>query len=397
MAERRRKTLLVVDDELLFLRTIADGFLAASSDLQVLTAHNGRVAMEVLGRTPVDLVVTDLNMPEVDGFELLAYLSREHPHTPVLVMTAFGTPEIEERLRGLGVSQYLDKPLEFRQLAERVNEALEASATGHLQGITLATFLQMIAMERKSCCVLVESAGRSGELCFQGGELVHARTGPLDGEYAAMEIVCWERPSIDITASSPPRTRTVKMPLAEILLDAFRRQDETERGVEPQDIGEQHQSDYLALSGEVAHAINTTTIQEENMAGPAQEKLKELGSSIDGFIGVALYTPAGELLAHHSNELTTLKDVGVLANNVLMNAQKASLEMGTGRGQQVHIEGERTHILARCLNEGTDPLRSQPGKSHIHMVVVLKPDAPIGLAKLRINNALERLADDFRM
>jgi len=86
----------------------------------------------------------------------------------------------------------------------------------------------------------------------------------------------------------------------------------------------------------------------------------------------------------------------VLANAVLINAQKASLEMGTGRGQQVHIEAEKAHILARCLNEGTDPLRSQPGKAHIHMVVVLTNDASIGLAKMRMNSAIDKLAEDFR-
>lgn len=91
-----------------------------------------------------------------------------------------------------------------------------------------------------------------------------------------------------------------------------------------------------------------------------------------------------------------LKEVGILANNVLLNAQKASIEMGTGRGQQVHVEAERAHILARCLNEGTDPLKSQPGKAHIHMVLVLKNDASIGLAKLRLGSVIEKLAEDFR-
>ena len=71
--------------------------------------------------------------------------------------------------------------------------------------------------------------------------------------------------------------------------------------------------------------------------------------------------------------------------------------MGTGRGQQVHVEAEKAHFIVRCLNEGTDPLKSQPGKAHIHMVVVLKNDASIGLAKMRMNSVIQRLAEDFRM
>ena len=127
----------------------------------------------------------------------------------------------------------------------------------------------------------------------------------------------------------------------------------------------------------------------------AQDTLKEL-AGIDGFGGVAVFTPTGETLAMLQGDATHLKEVGVLANNVLLNAQKASIEMGAGRGQQVHVEGEKAHVLARCLNEGNDPLRSQPGKTHIHMVLLLKNDASIGLAKMRMNSAIAKLADEFR-
>lgn len=126
------------------------------------------------------------------------------------------------------------------------------------------------------------------------------------------------------------------------------------------------------------------------------EKLKEL-QSIEGFSGAAVFTPTGEQLAILEGDAQRLKDVGVLANNVLLNAQKSSLEMGTGRGQQVHVEAEKAHILVRCLNEGTDPLKSQPGKAHIHLVMVLKSEASIGLAKMRINAAALKLAEDFRL
>jgi predicted regulator of Ras-like GTPase activity (Roadblock/LC7/MglB family) len=127
----------------------------------------------------------------------------------------------------------------------------------------------------------------------------------------------------------------------------------------------------------------------------ASDKLKEL-AGLEGFSGAAVYTPTGEALVtmagdHH------LKEVGVLANHVLLNAQKASIEMGTGRGHQVHVEAEKAHIFVRCLNEGTDPLKSQPGKAHIHLVLVLKSDAAIGLAKLRVASVIEKLAEDFRV
>jgi predicted regulator of Ras-like GTPase activity (Roadblock/LC7/MglB family) len=134
----------------------------------------------------------------------------------------------------------------------------------------------------------------------------------------------------------------------------------------------------------------------EDVRMKATDKLKEL-QALDGFSGAALFTPTGEQLVMLEGDAQRLKEVGILANNVLLNSQKASLEMGAGRGQQVHVEGEKAHILVRCLNEGTDPIKSQPGKAHIHLVLVLKNDSAIGLAKMRMNATIQQLAEEFRM
>src|SRR3990172_2065107 len=126
------KTVLIVDDEELFLRTVADGFAAHSQRVNVLTASNGRVAAEILGSCAVDLVVTDIKMPEMDGFELIAHMSRCCPRVPVIVMTAFGTEHVETRLEREGVAQYLDKPFDLPALVKTVFDTLDARASGHL-------------------------------------------------------------------------------------------------------------------------------------------------------------------------------------------------------------------------------------------------------------------------
>ena len=314
--------------------------------------------------------------------------------------------------------------MDFPELAEKVFASLEASASGHLSGIALPTVLQMIEIDRKTCTVCVTSRDHIGELSFRGGTLVDAATGSLRGSDAAMEIVCWETPEIDILSGGPQSTRTpaklLELSVTQVLLEAFRAQDERER-----DRQRALRRATLPGPGPVpapkitpVSGLKPTTVppgtprvdswfppvtaaskdppHKERINVSAQEKLKEL-TTIDGFSGAAVYTPQGELLSVLAGEVGNLKDIGVLANNVLMNAQKASLEMGTGRGQQVHIEADSSNILVRCLNEGTDPLRSQPNKAHIHLVVVLKSDAAIGMAKLRVNSVIQKLAEDFRM
>jgi predicted regulator of Ras-like GTPase activity (Roadblock/LC7/MglB family) len=325
----------------------------------------------------------------MDGFELMAHMSRSHPSIPIIVMTAFGTPDVEKRVERQGVAQYLDKPLDFPALAKTVFDALDASASGHLEGITLPTLLQMIEADRKTCTVRVRCHGQIGHLFFNRGEPLDAEVGPLRGEAAALALVGCEQPAIEILGGRVQRPRVISRSLSEILLESLRVKDENERKQARGASGAPS-----AAPGSPAGVTTESTRRAEPMA--VNDKLKEL-TSIEGFAGAAVYTPTGEPMATLAVEGQHLKEVGILANNVLLNAQKASIEMGTGRGQQVHVEAERAHILARCLNEGTDPLKSQPGKAHIHMVVVLKSDASIGLAKLRIGSVIEKLAEDFRI
>jgi len=71
--------------------------------------------------------------------------------------------------------------------------------------------------------------------------------------------------------------------------------------------------------------------------------------------------------------------------------------MGIGNCKMIHIETDRIHILAQCLNEGKDPFKVNPGKAHIHLVLVLSSEAGIGLAKLKVASVIKSLADDFRI
>jgi CheY-like chemotaxis protein len=122
----RVKEVLIVDDEEPFLLSIADGLSIYKKYFNLLTATNGAEAIKILKSSSlIDLVVTDLSMPKMDGFELLAYMNRNYAKIPVILMTAFGTPKIEEIVHNMGVFRYLEKPLDINILAENISDALE--------------------------------------------------------------------------------------------------------------------------------------------------------------------------------------------------------------------------------------------------------------------------------
>ncbi len=185
-------TLLIVDDDRNFLLSLADGLRSLEEDLEILTAPNGEEAVSLLESSEIDLIVSDIKMPKMDGFELLAHVSRNFPGLPVIIITAFGTPEIEKNMSAMGSFQYLEKPLDFNMLIESIYTGLEAKSSGYLKGISLPSFLQLVEMENKTCTLKIKEGERTGFLYFKKGELLNAETEDTDGEEAALDIISWE-------------------------------------------------------------------------------------------------------------------------------------------------------------------------------------------------------------
>ena len=110
---------LVVDDELLIRWSIAETLAAAGHD--VLEAGDGASAIQALktavdGRDDVDAVVLDYRLPDSNDLTLLATIRRLSPGSAVILMTAFGTPEIAEGALALGAFRVVHKPFDMHDL-----------------------------------------------------------------------------------------------------------------------------------------------------------------------------------------------------------------------------------------------------------------------------------------
>ncbi len=222
------KTLLIVDDDTLFIEGLGRGLARRIADLHVETAANGAEALDVFATTGVDLLLTDLQMPVMDGFALLAWITRERPHVPAIVMTAFGGGETEQRLHALGVGGYVQKPLDFDALTVRVAEVLAVPPPGHGHGVTLTRFLHVLALEAKTCTLDCESQGRRGRLALEAGRLAGAWTEGVEGRPAALEMLTWPEVAITIAEGRPPEA-TLRVPMEAVLLESSHRHDEARR------------------------------------------------------------------------------------------------------------------------------------------------------------------------
>ncbi len=121
-----RKRILLVDDEEDLLQAVAEGLTAFSEGvLEVLTAENGRKALEIFSSGPnIDLLVTDLAMPEMNGLELLAHVEKDYPGTPAIVLTSLITPETEGQIKAMGDYVCIEKPVGLKELLQHIMNEL---------------------------------------------------------------------------------------------------------------------------------------------------------------------------------------------------------------------------------------------------------------------------------
>jgi CheY-like chemotaxis protein len=224
-------TVLIVDDDESFLLSLIDGFKSYEDQFGIITAHNGEEAVTILDEQKIHLVLTDLKMPKMDGFALVAHLSSHHPDIPVIVMTAFGTPDMEANLKEIGAFQYIEKPIDFNLLVTKVLKGLEGRSKGFITGVSLGSFIQLLELDKKTCTLIVLSGKNKGTMYFKNGNLMDASTKDLSGIDAAFEIISWENVEIILTNSCNITEQKISESLGFILLEGSRRQDEGDTSV----------------------------------------------------------------------------------------------------------------------------------------------------------------------
>jgi CheY-like chemotaxis protein len=260
------KNVLIVDDDKEMLLALKEGFKRYQESFAVLLAEDGLKALDSLKANVISLVVTDLKMPQMDGFELLAHIMEHYPDIPVIMITGYSTPEMELLARQGGAVGYISKPFLIENLARQILATLrKESEGGTLHSVSSGMFLQLIEMEQKTCTIRLEdkSSGEKGILFFREGELLDARVNNLKGESAAHKIFSWDEVNLSIQNGCALTENKIRKDLQPMILEAARQKDE--KG-----------SDESA-----------TIIMEDEPAGPttSSESLQDIKNKIENEVG----------------------------------------------------------------------------------------------------------------
>lgn len=120
MAEQHAKRILVVDDE--ENARVALSKILSREGYEVASAGNGYEALNYLRNRDVELIITDINMPEMNGLVFLRELSRRHPASNVIMITAYGEVESYIEAMNLGAFEYINKPVKIDELKKIIGK-----------------------------------------------------------------------------------------------------------------------------------------------------------------------------------------------------------------------------------------------------------------------------------
>ena len=225
------RKVLVVDNNRALRKLIQNKCGKFKDKFTTLLAGDGLEAVEHLKNNTVSLVVTDLTMPNMDGFALIAHLTRTYPDIPVIILTADSPDPSKIDALKAEAMEYIEKPFVVEELVEKIMTILEKESDGGvLQTFSMEMFVQLIEMEAKTCTIRVEnkSSGKIGVLFFNNGELLDARIDEQHGETVAHDIFAWDKVTFYIQDTCKLKEKRIDKGLQSILLDAMRQKDEAD-------------------------------------------------------------------------------------------------------------------------------------------------------------------------
>ncbi len=229
-----RQKILILDDEHDILEIYQEILARLPSQPEIHTADAGARALALLESEPFNLLLVDLRMPTMDGFQVLAIVRRKFPTLRVVVMTAAEDEQFRARAYAMGIDLYLEKPKTGKEIinfVDCIESMLEKEDVGGFRGVqskTLVDIVQLECLTQSSAILKIASATGEGRIWIQKGEIIDAATGELLGKEAFLEMLRWKSGSFEILPNDAPRPRTIFSSYENLLMETAQSLDEAE-------------------------------------------------------------------------------------------------------------------------------------------------------------------------
>jgi CheY-like chemotaxis protein len=217
---------LVVDDDPGVIWTV--GRTLTRAGLTVTTCQDGADALSLLESKEFDLMITDIQLRELNGLALLEWARANRPALKVIVITGYGSSAVKNLALSKGAYVYMEKPVDLDLLIAMISESDDKkSFSGNIDEIDILDYVQLMTLSgRQVVLEVISREGRRGLLYIDKGEVCHAVCGDLEGEEAVYSCLRFSGGSfVNLPWKKPERT-TVNKPAEFLLMEAARQRDE---------------------------------------------------------------------------------------------------------------------------------------------------------------------------
>ncbi len=222
-----RVTILVIEPDALLRELIASGLALWNRRFELQTAADPEGGLERAAVREPDLVVTEIAFTGTPRREAFARLRARAPHAAWIVLT---DSPAELFRRGFEYDALIAKPPEIAELGDRIERLLDRGRRSVVRGVSLPSFLQVLAADANGGTLEVRSRGESGTIGLAKGRVVHAEVANLAGREALFALLRLRDPVLTLFSALPER-RTIDDPLPNLLLEfSVIEDDRAERG-----------------------------------------------------------------------------------------------------------------------------------------------------------------------
>jgi CheY-like chemotaxis protein len=335
MAPKATNKVLIVDDEETLTWSMTKTLAKDQGKYELFIANTGAEALKVLQKDPIDVVVTDIRMPDINGLELLSTIRKQYPTTKVIIMTAYGSPEVRKEATRKGSYFYLEKPFEISDIRTLILKALEEKRggfVGQVVDLQLVDIIQMGCLGRFTMSLSVSKGNEEGLIYFQNGEIAHAEVGDLEGKEALFSMLEWDEGRFDSQMGISPPKQTITDRWEHLLLEGTRRLDEA---------GTTETRDSTVLLQEVEKAFED--LDKEANRKALLESLLRILSSNDGFQKGLWVDVKGNVLTTDDKEFTEAET----SIPMLMFTMASRLSKSLGNAQSLRVTlGHKNNQIA---------------------------------------------------
>jgi DNA-binding response OmpR family regulator len=222
------KKVLIVDDEETLTWSMAKSLSKDRDKYEVIIANNGKEALGLLKKDKIDLVISDIRMPDINGLDLLVQIKMNHPQTKVIIMTAYGSSDVQREANRRGSLFYIEKPFEINDIRKIIIDLIgkKKGFQGKVFDVQLTDIIQMNCLGRLTTALVITRNGEKGVIYFNEGEIIHAECGEKKGSDAFYRILSWDEGEFVSNIGFVPPVQTIFQSWEHLLVEAMRRTDD---------------------------------------------------------------------------------------------------------------------------------------------------------------------------